>query len=174
MLLWKIGIRLSFEWVFLPPEIYPGVEPLYHMILLFLVFWGTSLLFPWWLRQCTFPLTVYMDSPCSTSSPAFAICSYSDGLHRWLSGKESTCQRRRPGFDSWVRKIPWRRKWQPTPAFVPWESLGQRSLTGYRGCRVRHHWACTEPFWEVWGGSSLEFWFAFPWLVMLSIFSCAW
>ena len=38
------------------------------------------------------------------------------------SGKEPTCQcrrRRRPGFDPWVRKVPWRRKWQPTPVFLP-------------------------------------------------------
>ena len=32
---------------------------------------------------------------------------------------------------SWVRKIPWRRKWQPTPVFLPGESHGQRSLVGY-------------------------------------------
>ena len=31
----------------------------------------------------------------------------------------------------WVRKIPWRRAWQPTPAFLPGESHGQRSLDGY-------------------------------------------
>ena len=31
----------------------------------------------------------------------------------------------------WVRKIPWRRKLQPTPVFLPEESLGQRSLVGY-------------------------------------------
>ena len=46
-------------------------------------------------------------------------------------GKEPDCQCRRPGFDPWVRKIPWRRAWQPTPAFLPRESHGQRSLTGY-------------------------------------------
>ena len=40
-------------------------------------------------------------------------------------------QCRRPGFDSWVRKIPWRRIWQPTPVFLPEESHGQRSLAGY-------------------------------------------
>ena len=34
-------------------------------------------------------------------------------------------------FDSWVGKIPWRRKWQPTPVFLPGESHGQRSLEGY-------------------------------------------
>ena len=47
-------------------------------------------------------------------------------------GKESTCSAGDPGFDSWVRKIPWRRDWQPTPVFLPGESLGQSSLTGYR------------------------------------------
>ena len=34
-------------------------------------------------------------------------------------------------FDPWVRKIPWRRAWQPTPAFFPGESRGRRSLMGY-------------------------------------------
>ena len=54
-----------------------------------------------------------------------------DGLPRWLNGKDSTCQCRRPGFDSWVGKIPWRRESQPTPVFLPGESHGQRTLAGY-------------------------------------------
>ena len=33
--------------------------------------------------------------------------------------------------DPWLGKIPWRRKWQPTPVFLPGESHGQRSLVGY-------------------------------------------
>ena len=37
----------------------------------------------------------------------------------------------RHGFDPWVWKIPWRRKWQPTPVFLSGESHGQRSLVGY-------------------------------------------
>ena len=41
-------------------------------------------------------------------------------------GKESCLQCRRPGFSPWVRKIPWRREWLPTPIFQ-----GQRSLVGY-------------------------------------------
>ena len=36
-----------------------------------------------------------------------------------------------PGSDPWVRKIPWRRKWQPTPVFLPGEFHGQRSLASY-------------------------------------------
>ena len=52
-------------------------------------------------------------------------------LPRWLKGKESACQYRRCGSDPWVRKIPWRRRWQPTPVFLPGESHGQRSLVDY-------------------------------------------
>ena len=36
-----------------------------------------------------------------------------------------------PGFDSWVGKIPWRRKWQSTPGLLPGKSHGQRNLVGY-------------------------------------------
>ena len=52
----------------------------------------------------------------------------------WCSGKYSACQcrrLRRYGFDPWVRKIPLRREWQPTPVFLPGESHGQRGLVGY-------------------------------------------
>ena len=53
----------------------------------------------------------------------------SPGILRWLSGKESTC--RRYEFDLWFGKIPWSRKWQPTPVFLPGKSHGQRRLAGY-------------------------------------------
>ena len=47
-------------------------------------------------------------------------------------GPTSQCRRhKRHGFNPWVRKIPWRRAWQPTPAFLPGESHGQWSLVGY-------------------------------------------
>jgi len=55
-------------------------------------------------------------------------------LSNGSSSKESTCQCRRferYKFDFWVRKIPWRRKWQPTPVFLPGEFHGQRNLVGY-------------------------------------------
>ena len=48
--------------------------------------------------------------------------------------KESACQYRRHkrcGFDPWVGKIPWKRKWQSTPIFLPRKFRGQRSLAGY-------------------------------------------
>ena len=66
------------------------------------------------------------------------------GLPCWLSVKESACQYIRWGFDPWVRKISWRRKWQPTLVCLPGKSLGQRSLVCYsRWChkRVGQYWA---------------------------------
>ena len=52
-------------------------------------------------------------------------------LLSWCSGKESACQCRRPGFDPWAGKIPWKRKWHSTPVFLPGELHGQRNLVGY-------------------------------------------
>ena len=45
--------------------------------------------------------------------------------------KESAPQCRRCGFNPWVRKIPWRRKWYPTLVFLPGKSHGQRRLVDY-------------------------------------------
>ena len=59
------------------------------------------------------------------------ICIADSGLPWWLRGKEFICQCRRHGFDPWVGKVPWRRKWQPTPVFLPGKSHGQRGWVGY-------------------------------------------
>ena len=55
----------------------------------------------------------------------------------------------RLGLDHWVRKIPWRRKWQPVPIFFPGKSHGQRSQVGCRpwgSQRVRQH---THMYYEI-------------------------
>ena len=74
---------------------------------------------------------------------------------------EAVCQYKRPkgsGFNPWVQTIPWRRKWQRTPALSPGKSHGRRSLIGYSpwGCKesdtterlhFRFHrwdWICTH------------------------------
>ena len=73
----------------------------------------------------------------------FQVCLYvvlemklqlSMWLPWWLSGKEP----RSHGFNSWIGKIPWRRKWQPIPEFLPGEFHGQRTLAGYTpwGCKA--------------------------------------
>ena len=63
------------------------------------------------------------------------VMTREEGFSRWFSGKELACQcrrLRRHGFDPWPGKIPWRKKWQPTPVFLPGKHHGQRSLAGYR------------------------------------------
>ena len=87
------------------------------------------------------------------SEPSVLLCDYDVRRHILLlvrrclgfpydsAVKEPTRQCRRHMFNSRVRKIPWRRKWQPTPMFLPGKSCGQRSLAGYNpwgSQRVRH------------------------------------
>ena len=56
-------------------------------------------------------------------------------IPRWRSGKEPTFQRRGCGFDPWVGKIPWRRKWQPTPVFLPGKFQKKHILLLYWLCQ---------------------------------------
>uniref|UniRef100_A0AC11DZ86 Serine/threonine kinase 39 n=1 Tax=Ovis aries TaxID=9940 RepID=A0AC11DZ86_SHEEP len=56
----------------------------------------------------------------------------------WLRWYSVCLQCRRPGFNPWVGKISWRRKWQPTPVFLSGKSHGRRSLVGYST------WGCKE------------------------------
>ena len=66
-------------------------------------------------------------------SSIFSFLRTLHGLPRQLSGQRIRLQcrrRRRRGFDSLIRKIPWRKAWQPTPVFLLGESHGQRSLVG--------------------------------------------
>ena len=68
------------------------------------------------------------------SVPFYGWVIFHCGLPRSCGGKESApqCKRcRRCGFDFWVGRIPWRRKWQPTPVFLPRKSHRQRSCVGY-------------------------------------------
>ena len=116
----------------------------YIYYLIFLLFLMSELLF--------YPMSVFTWTPpvsdlssCSQKlSSTFWIIFFGYLFiwsYAWLSGKESTCQcrnHRRPRLDPWVRKIPWRRKWQPAPVFLPGKSYGQRTLAG---CSP---WNCKE------------------------------
>ena len=72
------------------------------------------------------------------------------GLPRWRGGKESACLCRRCkrcGFNPWVGKIPWSRKWQPTPLFLSGNFHGQKNLAGcspWGRKESRHDWAGTH------------------------------
>ena len=59
-------------------------------------------------------------------------------LHWWFRQWSVCLQSGRPGFNPWVEKIPWRRKWQPTPVLLPEKSHGRKGLVGYSP------WGCKE------------------------------
>ena len=66
---------------------------------------------------------------------------------------------RKHGFDPWVGMIPWRRKWQPTPVFLPEKSHRQRSLAGYSswgGKRIEHDLVAVQQVEGTWNGDGGE------------------
>ena len=70
-----------------------------------------------------------------------------DSLPTELQGKPVMVKRlpaiRRPEYDPWVQKIPWRKEWLPTPVFLPGEFYGQRSLAGRSPWGLKE-WDTTE------------------------------
>ena len=87
--------------------------------------------FPWVMTtRC---LQTLSDVPWGPKLPLFEKhCSTSTGFPGGASGEESAYKRH--SFDPWVRKVPWRRTWQPTLVFLPGEVHGQRSLAGCSLC----------------------------------------
>ena len=66
----------------------------------------------------------YHPSPHKVITILLTMLSFPSGS----DGKASVCNAE---DNPWVGKIPWRRKWQPTPGFLPGKSHGLRSLVGY-------------------------------------------
>ena len=99
--------------------------------------------------------------PLSSSSPLAFNLSQHQGLFQWISSWKQVAKVlklqyqsfrwisglisfRGLGFNSWVGKIPWRRKWQPTSVFLPEKSHGQRSLAGYSWTSMNTHVLVSE------------------------------
>ena len=74
------------------------------------------------------------------------------GISWWFRGQRVCLQCRRPEFNPWFGKSPWRRKWQPTPVFLPGKSHGWRNLEGYRPQRSKDSETVTSlsPVQETW------------------------
>ena len=72
----------------------------------------------------------WMEEPGRLQSMDRKEVDMTEHLHFTSMVKELPGQCRRHGFDSWVREIPWRRRWQPTPVLLPEKSHGLRSLVG--------------------------------------------
>ena len=75
------------------------------------------------------------------------ILSGSWWLRQLKKNKNICLQNRRPRFDSWARKMPWRRTWQPTPVLWPGESHEQRRMQGtVHGITKSRTWLSDEYF----------------------------
>ena len=62
---------------------------------------------------------------------SLAACSRASQMAQGVKNLPANAGDSETGFDPWVGKIPWSRKWQPTPVFMPRKFHGQRSLVGY-------------------------------------------
>ena len=81
--------------------------------------------------HCTLHPLKYLGQHVLVPNEKYTYTYVGFGLPWWLSGKESSRQCWRGRFNPCVRKIPWRRKRQSTPVFLPGKSHGQGSLVGY-------------------------------------------
>ena len=88
------------------------------------------------MRQRIFPPRRHTDCHWAPRK-MLSVANYWE-LPWWLRRSSVCLQCGRPGFDPWVGKIPWRRKWQSTPVLLPGKSHGQRNLVGYSP------WGCKE------------------------------
>ena len=118
-----------------------------------------DLVFPSWILQVKSSVLSDSTTPWTAACQASLSIAESDtterlnrmeldaGASQVALGKEPIYQCRRHerrGFNPWVRKIPWRRAWQPTPVFLPGESHGQRAGRAIWSIRlqgVRHDFA---------------------------------
>ena len=87
--------------------------------------WGCLLFSTVWRGQ-----ELYRDASSHNMSGAIHEASQVAQWNPLPMQETQRCMRHR--FDPWLRKIPWRREWLPTPGFLPGEFHGQRSLMGYR------------------------------------------
>ena len=97
-------------------------------------------------------------------------CALSWSFSGGSDGKEPACQCRRHRFDPWVRNIPWRRKWEPTPIFLPGKSHGQRTLEDYSpwGRRVGHDLVTKQELKPLWR-TKTSFIFVIIWNVCVCV-----
>ena len=110
-------------------------------------------------------ITIYDPLFVSVTFGALLSAGWLLGFCHGSAGNELVCKLRRHKrlwYNPWVKMIPWRRKWQPTPVSFPGKSHRQRSLGSYSpwDCRVRHGWVqtCLQ------AGSRYDFQVGFTWL----------
>ena len=108
-------LHMTLSWVG-SPVLAPGTSPVFDNQ--GLKYCHKTVLLNW--HQLITPLQIASDKRGAVEACFEGVVEKFE-LSRWLSGKESACQGkrcRRHGFDPWVGKIPWSRKWHSTPIFL--------------------------------------------------------
>ena len=88
-------------------DIFPKVELLDHIVVLFLIFWGTSTCFLQWLHQFSFLQTVHKCSLISASWPMLIICCLSDNSHSNRCEVITHCSFYLYSSDEWILCTHW-------------------------------------------------------------------
>ena len=91
--------------------------------------WGCSRSLP--PVHCPKPPSIVLQALIRFNPLNLSLLLYNPPSYGWLRWWSVCLQCGGPSFNPWVRKIPWRRKWQPTPVLLPGIFHGQRSLVGY-------------------------------------------
>ena len=120
--MYKFLHRLIFSFLFV---INPEVELLGHVITMFTILSNGQIAF----NSCCTILYSHQQCVMVSILGTLVIVRNFDSLVAQMV--KCLPEMRRPGFNPWVRKIPWRRKWQPTPVLLPRKFHRWRSLVGY-------------------------------------------
>ena len=120
--MYKFLHRLIFSFLFV---INPEVELLGHVITMFTILSNGQIAF----NSCCTILYSYQQCVMVSILGTLVIVRNFDSLVAQMV--KCLPEMQRPGFNPWVRKIPWRRKWQPTPVLLPRKFHRWRSLVGY-------------------------------------------
>ena len=120
--MYKFLHRLIFSFLFV---INPEVELLGHVITMFTILSNGQIAF----NSCCTILYSHQQCVMVSILGTLVIVRNFDSLVAQMV--KCLPEMRRPGFNPWVRKIPWRRKWQPTPVLLPRKFHGLRSRVGY-------------------------------------------
>ena len=176
-----------------PIQSFMSIQHCYEIMNTFLILWIiTQYDFIYFADQIILTLVIRSSFKLTHESlwhaSYFVFTSLTSGSQGFPGGSDgkSICQQcRRPGFDHWVRKIPWRRKWQPTAVFLPGKFHGRRSLVGYNPRRHKEsdtteqlHFQLNFKFWYtsryswitlhiIWFRSRVDHFSQVPWFLSL-------
>ena len=132
---WKWGIEVPYNYYIVPISLLRSLNIIFHTYLGVLPF-DVLIEHFIWLRFLSF-LSV---SVILVLFSFFNWLPYSfQGLPWWLSDKRIHLLCRRPRFNPWVGKIPWRKKWQPTPVLWPGKSCSPWGVAKSQSWLVTEH-----------------------------------